>query len=116
MVKKMNKDTNKSVDNANRPKAIAFDKYNQDVCGETAPTLKRVQGGDDYPTVFTLKVRGGREIDSKGKKAGKGALINNNTAMTLGVSQDQTIFVPIKTKIKQKRGKECGENGTTDRQ
>ena len=59
LVKKMNKDTNKSVDNANRTKAIAFDKYNQEVCGEVAPTLKRVQGGDDYPTVFTLKVRGG---------------------------------------------------------
>lgn len=33
-------------------------------------------------------------MDSKGKKAGKGALINENMAMTLGVSQDQTLFVP----------------------
>ena len=46
------------------------------------------------PIVFTLKVRGGCEVDSNGKKAGKGALINENLAMTLGVSQDQTIFVP----------------------
>lgn len=33
-------------------------------------------------------------MDSYGKKAGKGALINENMAMTLGVSQDQTLFVP----------------------
>lgn len=47
-------------------------------------------------------------MDSKGKKAGKGPLINEDMVMTLGVSQDQTIFVP-KTK-----GAKCGENGTTD--
>ena len=40
-----------------------------------------------------LKVRGGREIDSFGKRAGKGALIQWNKSMTLGVSQDQTLFV-----------------------
>ena len=40
-----------------------------------------------------LKVRGGREIDSLGKRAGKGALIQWNKSMTLGVSQDQTLFV-----------------------
>ena len=33
-------------------------------------------------------------MDSLGKKAGKGAWINKNKAMTLGVSQDQTLFVP----------------------
>lgn len=36
---------------------------------------------------------GGREIDSLGKKAGKGALIRWEQSMTLGVSQDQTLFV-----------------------
>ena len=40
-----------------------------------------------------LKIRGGREIDSLGKRAGKGALIQWNKSMTLGVSQDQTLFV-----------------------
>ena len=42
-------------------------------------------------------------MDSYGKKAGKGALINENLAMTLGVSQDQTLFVP--------RGGWCIGNG-----
>ena len=40
-----------------------------------------------------LKIRGGREIDSLGKRAGKGALIQWNKSMTLGASQDQTLFV-----------------------
>lgn len=35
---------------------------------------------------------GGREIDSLGKRAGKGALIRWEQSMTLGVSQDQTLF------------------------
>lgn len=33
-------------------------------------------------------------MDSKGKKAGKGPLIQENLSATLGVSQDQTLFVP----------------------
>ena len=41
----------------------------------------------------TLKIRGGREIDSLGKRAGKGALIQWEKSATLGVSQDQTLFV-----------------------
>ena len=41
----------------------------------------------------TLKIRGGCEIDSYGKKAGKGALIQWEKSATLGVSQDQTLFV-----------------------
>ncbi len=41
----------------------------------------------------TLKIRGGCERDCYGKKAGKGALIQWEKAMTLGVSQDQTLFV-----------------------
>ena len=40
-----------------------------------------------------LKIRGGREIDSYGKRAGKGALIRWEQSMTLGVSQDQVLFV-----------------------
>ena len=41
----------------------------------------------------TLKIRGGREVDSLGKRAGKGALIQWELSATLGVSQDQTLFV-----------------------
>ena len=40
-----------------------------------------------------LKIRGGREIDSKGNKAGKGPLVRWEQSMTIGVSQDQTLFV-----------------------
>lgn len=41
----------------------------------------------------TLKIRGGVETDSYGKKAGKGALIQWEKSATLGVTQDQTLFV-----------------------
>lgn len=41
----------------------------------------------------TLKIRGGCDVDSKGKRAGKGALIQWEKSGTLGVSQDQTLFV-----------------------
>ena len=41
----------------------------------------------------TLKIRGGCEVDSHGKKAGKGALIQWEMSGTVGVSQDQTLFV-----------------------
>ena len=42
---------------------------------------------------YTLKIRGGCERDVYGKKAGKGALIQWEKSATLGVSQDQTLFV-----------------------
>lgn len=41
----------------------------------------------------TLKIRGGVETDSYGKKAGKGALIQWEKSATLGVTQDQTLIV-----------------------
>jgi len=41
----------------------------------------------------TLKIRGGVDRDCYGKKAGKGALIQWEKSGTLGVSQDQTLFV-----------------------
>ena len=41
----------------------------------------------------TLKIRGGCDRDCYGKKAGKGALIQWERSGTLGVSQDQTLFV-----------------------
>ena len=47
------------------------------------------------PIPYTLKIRGGVEVDSAGKAAGKGALIQNNLSATLGVSQDQYLFQPV---------------------
>lgn len=44
-------------------------------------------------TAATLKIRGGVDIDSAGKRAGKGALVQWEKSATLGVSQDQTLFV-----------------------
>ena len=44
---------------------------------------------------FTLKIRGGCDIDSSGKAAGKGALIQENLSATLGTSNDQYLFQPI---------------------
>ena len=41
----------------------------------------------------TLKIRGGCQIDSNGRGAGKGALVQWEKSGTLGVSQDQTLFV-----------------------
>ena len=41
----------------------------------------------------TLKIRGGVERDVYGKKAGKGPLVQWDMSATLGVSQDQTLFV-----------------------
>lgn len=44
---------------------------------------------------YLLKIRGGVEVDSYGKKAGKGPLIAEEISNTLGVSQDQTLFQPV---------------------
>lgn len=41
---------------------------------------------------YTLKIRGGVERDSYGKRAGKGALIQTEMSATLGVTQDQTLI------------------------
>lgn len=41
----------------------------------------------------TLKIRGGCERDAQGKKAGKGPLVQWEKSATLGVTQDQTLFV-----------------------
>ena len=41
----------------------------------------------------TLKIRGGCEVNKNGKRAGKGALVQWELSGTLGVSQDQTLFV-----------------------
>lgn len=55
---------------------------------ETPPTA----GRSTNSTSYTLKVRGGVEVDSLGKKAGKGALVQTEKSGTLGASQDQTLI------------------------
>ena len=52
----------------------------------------------------TLKIRGGKERDCYGKKAGKGALIQWEKSATLGVSQDQTLFVLTESQHTQQVG------------
>ena len=44
---------------------------------------------------YTLIIRSGVERDSKGKAAGKGALIQENISATLSTVQDQYLFQPI---------------------
>lgn len=59
-------------------------------------TLLPTDKTNERPLVaYTLKIRGGREMDSNGKKAGKGALIQKDLSATLGVSQDQYLFQPM---------------------
>lgn len=56
------------------------------------------RGGQERQVVtesYTLKIRGGREIDSLGNRAGKGPLVQKELSATLGVSQDQTLFEAI---------------------
>jgi DNA (cytosine-5)-methyltransferase 1 len=57
----------------------------------------RANAGDNQMAVavpYTLKIRGGVEVDFAGKAAGKGALIQTNLSATLGTSQDQYLFEP----------------------
>ena len=44
---------------------------------------------------YTLKIRSGVSVDSYGKAAGKGALVQENKSATLGTSNDQYLFQPI---------------------
>lgn len=50
-----------------------------------------------HAVAYTLKMRGGVSVDSKGRSAGKGALIQKDLSATLGTSQDQVLFQPIYT-------------------
>ena len=58
---------------------------------------ERSVGADDREgeVPYTLKIRSGVSVDSYGKAAGKGALIQKNLSATLGVSQDQYLFQPV---------------------
>ena len=50
---------------------------------------------DDSEIPYTLIVHSGVERDSKGKVAGKGALIQKNKSATLSTVQDQYLFQPV---------------------
>lgn len=60
-------------------------------CGTKGQGTSENVEGCVNPTSFTLKIRGGCDTDSNGRKAGKGALIQTELSGTLGVSQDQTL-------------------------
>lgn len=73
---------------------------------EQEPTLQAANGmsGNNKPCVvyeanpkksYLLKIRGGIEVDSQGKRAGKGALIAEDISNTIGAFQDQYLFQPV---------------------
>ena len=60
---------------------------------------------------YLLKIRGGVEVDSQGKRAGKGPLIQEEKSATLGVSQDQYLFQPISAGFKPAQGSKARDIG-----
>lgn len=59
---------------------------------------------------YLLKIRGGVEVDSAGKKAGKGPLIAEEISHTLGTSQDQYLFQAVEEKSPTITAR-CGTGG-----
>ena len=51
-------------------------------------------GGTGEGIPYTMKIRSGVEVDSQGKKAGKGALIQTDKSGCLNTVQDQYLFQP----------------------
>jgi len=60
--------------------------------GETGQGTSTDVTGSADPSSYTLKIRGGVSVDSHGKQAGKGPLVQTELSGTLGVSQDQTLI------------------------
>ena len=60
-----------------------------------ASNAERSSTTNDSEIPYTLIVRSGVEKDSKGKAAGKGALIQKDKSATLSTVQDQYLFQPI---------------------
>ena len=65
---------------------------NHSIAGSADMVEEKVMSCPITPPVTPSKLGGGREIDSLGKRAGKGALIQTEKSGTLGVSQDQTLI------------------------
>ena len=64
--------------------------------GKEGQEVAGTVGDGTYQTgtvAYAMRERGGVERDCYGKKAGKGALIQNNKTGALSASQDQTLFV-----------------------
>ena len=87
----------------------------------TDPNPSKNQGGLAIvePVPYTLKIRSGCAVDSSGKAAGKGALIQENKAATLATTNDQYLFQPIDPTCiidniggQAEYGKESQVNGT----
>ena len=70
-----------------------------------APDIKR----SIDPSSYTLKIRGGVDRDSAGKKAGKGPLVQTELPATLGVSQDQTL-IAFEPRAASRLGGYCWED------
>jgi hypothetical protein len=66
-------------------------RYSEPRIEEGEGTSSRTEGGFGSAS-YTLKIRGGVDIDSAGKRAGKGPLVQQELSGTLGVSQDQTLI------------------------
>jgi DNA (cytosine-5)-methyltransferase 1 len=72
-----------------------------DAAGGSGATDREGEGADGAggrrldAVAYTLKIRGGVEIDSAGKGAGKGALVQVDKSATLGCNQDQYLFQPV---------------------
>ena len=65
-------------------------------------------GNDGGLVPYTLKIRSGCAIDSYGKAAGKGALIQTDKAATLATTCDQYLFQPIGKVIHKSAGFKAG--------
>ncbi len=65
-------------------------------------------GKNAAPAAYTLKIRGGRDTylkaDGSVGTAGKGPLIQTEMSATLGVSQDQYLFVPAEICLNDQGG------------
>ena len=68
--------------------------------GKSKALNNKATDADHIPVVFTLKIRGGCDTYVKRNgtigTAGKGALIQKDLASTLGVTQDQYLFEPMR--------------------
>ena len=56
--------------------------------------LAPVRPGDAPPKACILQMRGGVEVDSNGRKAGKGPLVKSEVAPCIAAAQDTTLFAP----------------------
>jgi DNA (cytosine-5)-methyltransferase 1 len=84
---------------------VGFDSYNLCETGEIGRTVTTASGGlnehipcvyySDDAVPYTPKIRSGVAVDSGGKAAGKGALIQTDKAATLATTNDQYLFQPV---------------------